>query len=99
MLRRHLQALAAQTFPRTATEWIVVCDGCIDDSARVAREAGADHVIEQPGSGPAAARNAGVAVASARYVLFLDDDIIPSAGWMNALIEDVRSDDTKVLHM
>src|SRR4030081_1531974 len=55
MLKAHLSALATQTFPRQATEWIIVCDGCIDDSAQVAREAGAAHVIEQAGAGPAAA--------------------------------------------
>ena len=99
MLSRHLRALADQTYPRTATEWIVVCDGCIDDSARIARDAGADHIIEQPGSGPASARNAGLAVASAPFVLFLDDDIIPSAGWVKALMDDLRPGDTNVLHM
>jgi GT2 family glycosyltransferase len=99
LLGRHLRALAGQTFPRASTEWIVVCDGCIDDSARVAREAGADHVLEQLGRGPAAARNAGLAVANAPVVLFLDDDIVPSAGWVQALVDDLRPNDTKVLHM
>ena len=46
LLAKHLGALEVQTFPRLATEWIVVCDGCHDDSASVARGAGADRVIE-----------------------------------------------------
>lgn len=99
MLRQHLRALSNQTYPRESAEWIVVCDGCIDDSARVAREAGADKVIEQPSSGPAAARNAGLASAAAPIVLFLDDDIIPTNGWIQALIDDVEPTDANVLHM
>jgi len=99
LLKVHLRALAEQSFPRKSTEWIIVCDGCIDDSAQVARDAGSDWVIEQVGSGPAAARNAGLAAATAPIVLFLDDDIIPTEGWVQALVDDFESDDSKVLHM
>ena len=99
MLHAHLCALAAQTHPRASTEWIVVCDGCTDDSAAVARAAGADKVIELDGRGPGAARNAGLAQATAPLVCFLDDDIIPTSGWLQALTGDVRADDKKVFHM
>jgi glycosyltransferase involved in cell wall biosynthesis len=99
MLREHLRALATQTFARHATEWIVVCDGCVDDSAAVATEAGADRVIELEGKGAAAARNAGLAAASAPLAAFIDDDIIPMPGWLQALVDDARADTTQVLHM
>ena len=99
MLREHLRALAGQTYPRRSTEWIVVCDGCQDDSAEVARAEGADLVIELDGRGPGAARNAGLAQASAPIVCFLDDDIIPTTGWLRALVDDVKPDDRKVFHM
>jgi len=99
MLREHLRALAAQTYPRGLTEWIVVCDGCTDDSASVARKAGVDTVIELDGQGPAAARNAGLAQATAALVCFLDDDIIPTPGWIQALLDDVRPGDRKILHI
>jgi len=49
LLAKHLGALEVQTFPRQATEWIVVCDGCTDRSAQVARDGGADVVIETSG--------------------------------------------------
>ena len=65
----------------------------------MAREAGADQVIEQPGSGPAAARNAGLAAATAPMVLFLDDDIIPRSAWVQALVDDFGPSDAKLLHM
>src|SRR2546428_1949334 len=99
MLREHLQALSAQTYPRRLTEWIVVCDGCIDDSADVAREAGADRVIELEGRGAAAARNAGLAAATSPLVAFLDDDIIPTPGWLVALLDDVSPGKANTLHM
>lgn len=94
-----MRALAGQGFPRAATEWIIVCDGCIDDSAEVAREAGADQVIELEGMGAAAARNAGLAASTAPLVAFLDDDIIPTTGWLTALVDQVRPADAQVLNM
>src|SRR5438105_15886833 len=99
LLEAHLRALAAQTYPRQSSEWIVVCDGCRDDSASVAREAGADRVIELDGEGAAAARNAGLADASAPLVAFLDDDIIPTPGWLEALVNDAASGQASTLHM
>jgi GT2 family glycosyltransferase len=99
MLKQHLHALAAQTYPRHSTEWIVVCDGCQDESAEVARAAGADRVIEQEGRGAAAARNAGLAMATAPVVAFLDDDIIPTSGWLRALVPNVRPMQPTMLHM
>jgi len=99
LLAKHLGALEVQTFPRQATEWIVVCDGCTDRSAQVARDGGADVVIEQVGSGPAAARNAGLAAATGALVCFLDDDIIPDPGWVAALAGDVRAGESGLLHM
>jgi len=57
-------------------EVIVVDDGSIDDSARVAQEWGA-RVLEtsRPGSGPAQARNLGAHAASGEVVLFVDADV------------------------
>lgn len=99
LLQTHLRALAAQSYPRASTQWIVVCDGCTDDSAQVARDGGADLVIEQAPSGPAAARNAGLRSATGGLVCFLDDDIIPDPGWIEAFATAAPATTDKTLYL
>jgi GT2 family glycosyltransferase len=61
----------------------VVDDGSTDDTAEVARRLGPDVTyLRQRQLGLSAARNAGVARSTAKYVLLLDDDdrLLPGAG-------------------
>jgi histidinol-phosphate phosphatase family protein len=51
--------------------------------------AGRTYVLPGPGRGPAAARNVGWRAARAPWVAFLDDDVIPCAGWRAALADDL----------
>jgi glycosyltransferase involved in cell wall biosynthesis len=79
-ITQTLDALAQQTNPPGRIEIILVADGCTDDTAAVAcRYAGIApftlRLVEQPGSGPAQARNAGAGQARGKILLFLDDDI------------------------
>jgi hypothetical protein len=53
-------------------------------------------ILRSGGSGPAAARNAGWRAATAVWVAFLDDDVVPSAGWTRALLRDLRDAATDV---
>jgi glycosyltransferase involved in cell wall biosynthesis len=72
-----IDAALAQSYP--AIEVVVVNDGSDDQTDEVAREY-SDRIryIFQMNQGLAAARNAGLALASGQYVLFLDaDDLIP----------------------
>jgi glycosyltransferase involved in cell wall biosynthesis len=46
-------------------------------------------ILAGPGRGPAAARNVGWRAARHRWVAFLDDDVVPDAGWPDALRSDV----------
>jgi hypothetical protein len=46
-------------------------------------------VVRSGGRGPAAARNAGWRATSATWVAFLDDDVLPPAGWVDALHRDL----------
>ncbi len=51
--------------------------------------AGRVTVLRGPGGGPAAARNAGRRAATAPWVAFLDDDVVPGPTWAADLADDL----------
>jgi O-antigen biosynthesis protein len=75
-----LDGVAGLTYPDFET--IVVCDGCSDDSAAIARRHGAT-VLETAHRGLSAARNAGSLCAEGEIVAFLDDDAYPDPDWLH----------------
>jgi GT2 family glycosyltransferase len=84
-LVRLLDAIERQEQP--GSEVIVVSDGCSDDTAQTIRSRHwriPVRLIEQFAAGPAAARNRGAAEADAPLILFLDDDMEPAAGTVQA---------------
>lgn len=95
-LQRCLRSLANQS----ARDFgIIVVDDHSDQPldaavAEVAAESSFDiepTVLRMPRqSGPSAARNAGVAASSARYVLFLDDDVIVDRHLVEIHLSEVR---------
>lgn len=82
-LLRKLEALRAQTLPPERFEWVVAADG--DDAGSLAAIVAVDvpfvlRTLRLPRrSGAAAARNAAVAAARGRVLLFSDDDCVPDA--------------------
>jgi len=62
----------ALSYPRELLEVIVACDGCTDATARRAREAGADLVLELPRGGKIRAQDTAVAGARGKIVAFSD---------------------------
>ena len=87
-LERCLRALSSLEYPRPAYEVIVVDDGSEPVHGRVVeilcRDAGVS-LLRQTNAGPAAARNAGAAVANGRYLAFIDDDCEAAADWLTRL--------------
>ena len=92
-LKRCLEAVFASN--DLFYECIVVDDGSTDDSASIARQAGARvlHVSDGP-LGPAHARNRGVQAASSAIVFFVDADVVlaPGALWRAVKLFQERSD-------
>ena len=82
VVREAVDSIVAQDVD---AEIVLVDDGSTDDSAAVLRKIATELgdrvvVVEQPNAGPAAARNAGVALARAELVTFLDSDDLMSPG-------------------
>lgn len=88
-----LEALQRQTI-RHRAQVIVVDDGSADRTADVARSHGVDIAMHEHNQGLSAARNTGLAMATAPVVAFTDDDCIPDPRWLEALAaahEDPRA--------
>lgn len=78
-LQRVLKALSEQTVPREDLEVVVVSDGSTDETDKNLAAGNSPvpvHFIQQENSGPAVARNTGVAKASGDLILFIDDDVV-----------------------
>ena len=81
-----LDALHGQSFPKDRYELIVVDGGSTDGSRDVARARGI-RVLRDPGRGPGAARNVGLAAARAPIVAFTDADCVPARDWLTSFAE------------
>jgi GT2 family glycosyltransferase len=83
-----LEAVARQQYPSTGYEVIVVDDGSaepVGPALDAFRSRVNLTVVRQPGQGPAAARQAGAAVARGRWLAFTDDDCRPAPDWLEKL--------------
>ena len=83
----------ALDYPRELLEVIVACDGCSDETAARARDAGADLVLELPRGGKIRAQDAAVERARGEIVAFSDANAQWEPGAARALVssfEDPR---------
>ena len=89
-LARLLDALAGARGPRPG-RMLVVDDRRWPQTAVPLAGAFAEgvEVVRGGGRGPAAARNTGWKAASAEWVVFLDDDVVPGADWPAQLARDL----------
>ena len=99
LLERVLDACFEQTVPSGTYEVVLVNDGSTDGTQAVidrarARAACSFTVIDQPNSGLAKGRNAGIAAASGERIIFIDDDVLPLPDFVQ---EHLRSHDAHPL--
>jgi cellulose synthase/poly-beta-1,6-N-acetylglucosamine synthase-like glycosyltransferase len=76
----------ALDYPRELLEVIVACDGCTDETAPHAREAGADVVLNLPRGGKIRAQDAAVARAKGDVVAFSDANSLWEADALRLLV-------------
>ncbi len=86
-----LAAFERQTLPREAFEVIVVDDGSPDNTAEVARRAGARTIV-QARAGAAAARNRGARAATGDVLVFTDADCEPAPDFLERLLAPLDAD-------
>lgn len=91
MLRKCIQSLLAQDYPREKYEVITVEDGTRDGEQVVARMAHGSAVplryVHIPHGGAATARNIGLARSGADIVAYIDDDGFATREWITQLVE------------
>jgi GT2 family glycosyltransferase len=95
-----LDALGTQDYPADRFEVVVVDDGGQDGLEQLLANRKYPYrlrAIHQAQSGPAAARNRGLDEATNPYVLFLDDDVIPSPQLVRRHAESHAEDDVVVI--
>lgn len=72
VIEAKVRNAVALEYPHDLLEVIVASDGSTDRTVEIAREAGADRVLDLPRSGKVAAQNAAVAAASGEILAFSD---------------------------
>lgn len=97
VLWKAIQSVIAQTEPRW--ELIVVDDGSTDCTLRLLEEFRDPRlrVITTANRGPSAARNQGLAVASAPYIAYLDSDNVWHNEFLAIMLESIQQQPQAVL--
>jgi glycosyltransferase involved in cell wall biosynthesis len=91
LLAATLDCIGAATAPLDAHQWeLVVCDNnSTDRTAEIAREHGA-RVVSEPVNQISRARNAGAAVATGDWLVFVDADSHPSPALLASVLEEIK---------
>lgn len=79
---------------RSQVEVTFVLDGCTDNTRQALESVDHRHrvnIIETPGAGAAAARNRGAEASSGDILLFMDDDVMPQPGLLDAHLQAQES--------
>ncbi len=99
-LRRCLDGIARLEAATFSFEVVVVDDGGPEplDSLIASYAEGLDvRLIRQSRGGPAAARNAGAALARGKFLAFIDDDCTPAPDWLSVFARELERGDRRLL--
>lgn len=96
MLRETLEALGRVAVPPDLRAELIVVDNASTDATREIvtswhSTALTPRYVRENHPGLGNARNAALAVAAGRVILFLDDDVRPPAGWLEAMCRPILS--------
>ncbi|MGD8278715.1 MAG: glycosyltransferase family A protein [Gemmatimonadota bacterium] len=94
-LARCLDSLFVQRYPTWRREIIFVDNGATDEACAVVERQSSFQLIREPGPGPCAARNAGVAVARGEIIAFTDADCAVAPDWLESI--DIALSDPEVM--
>lgn len=95
-LARLLDALGSQSLRPERFEVIIVDDGSPVPLAAEARGLRLQVVRHAHPRGPGAARNTGWRAAEARTIAFIDDDCVPTEGWLEAILRAAAGEEVVV---
>ncbi|HEY3258213.1 MAG TPA: glycosyltransferase [Gemmatimonadaceae bacterium] len=93
-LRSCLAALQSIPYRHDRLEVIVVDDGGprpLEPIVAEFQDVLAIQLLTQHNGGPGKARNLGASVAGAKFLVFIDDDCVPSAAWLSALVGELKA--------
>ena len=96
-LQACLNALRYQRIATESFEVVIVDDGGHTNTSRVVdpfRQHFNLQVIQQENSGPASARNTGVAAAQGEFIAFTDDDCIVHENWLSEILSSLQRQPT-----
>ncbi|VVB89285.1 Glycosyltransferase AglE [uncultured archaeon] len=101
LLKKSIESLLNQTYPKNKYEIIIVDDGSTDGTEKLVKELmgqAPDKIksFTQDNKGPASARNIGIKYARGEFIGFIDDDVIVPNNWLETGTK-ILSDDVDII--
>ena len=96
-LRRCLEKLQQQTYPRDRYEIIVIDNGSIEDIESLCHSFPNVLYAREPRAGSYTARNAGILIAKGDIFVFTDSDCLPTFDWIEQGVNSLSSSDAGII--